>query len=47
MKMTTEQVFDGLWSLFYTLETTQQRNKFEQAAKILAELFPEEKWDNE
>lgn len=42
-----EQVFNGLWDLFYTLETQAQRNKFEFAAQLLAELFPEEEWDDE
>ena len=51
MKMKTrtnpEQVFNGLWDLFYTLETQAQRNKFEFAAQLLVELFPEEEWNDD
>jgi hypothetical protein len=41
--MTTEQVFDRLWSMCYKLEGAQF-TECKKAISTLAELFPEEYW---
>lgn len=41
-----DEVFSGLWDLFYTLESIRDKRKFEEAVAILVELFPEEKFND-
>ena len=43
--MTTEQVFDRLWTMGYTLPDSKLP-EFKRAIAILADLFPEEEWSN-
>jgi hypothetical protein len=44
--MTTEQMFNKLWDLGYTLEDSSNIEQFNKAVSILANLFPEEEWGN-
>ena len=43
--MTTEQVFEKLWTMGYKLPDSKLP-EFKKAIAILADLFPEDEWED-